>query len=59
MSRAPTSNPTTHRSAPAWIRRRARRLARAFQLSRRDAVANAWHDWTRFNPGADRRAAPF
>lgn len=42
-------------SASAWIKRRARRLARAFQISRREAVANAWQDWTYFNPGAARR----
>lgn len=49
----------THRTAAAWIRRRARRLARAFQLGRHEAVANAWQDWTYFNIGAARRAAPF
>lgn len=37
-------------SATAWIRRRARRLMRAFQISRREAVANAWLDWSHFHP---------
>ena len=54
-----TLNELNCRNARSWIRRRARRLARAFQLSRREAVANAWQDWTHFNLGAARRAAPF
>lgn len=44
--------PYSSRSPSAWIRRRARRLARAYNLSRREAVKNAIIDWTHFNPGA-------
>lgn len=43
-----TRTPATHLSASAWIKRRARRLVRAFQISRSEAVANAWLDWTHF-----------
>ena len=39
-----TRPPVTHLSASAWIKRRARRLVRVFQISRREAVANAWLD---------------
>lgn len=46
MSRAPVA----HQSASAWIKRRARRLVRAFHISRREAVANAWQDWLHFYP---------
>jgi hypothetical protein len=45
-----TRPPATHQSAGAWIKRRARRLVRAFQISRREAVANAGIDWTDFRP---------
>ncbi len=45
-----TRPPITHLSASAWIKRRARRLVRAFQISRREAVANAWMDWMHFYP---------
>jgi len=41
----------------SWIKRRARRLVQAFHISRREAVANAWLDWTHFYPtthGAER-----
>lgn len=34
----------------AWVKRRARRLVRAFQITRREAVANAVIDWLRFRP---------
>ena len=54
-----TARASLYLSAPrrplTWIKRRARRLARAFQINRREAVANAWQDWTYFNPGAARR----
>lgn len=45
-----TRTPVTHLSASAWIKRRARRLVRAFQISRREAVASAVTDWFMFNP---------
>lgn len=48
-------------SQQAWIKRRARRLMRAFQISRREAVANAWQDWSHFypnTPGAARHTEP-
>ena len=34
----------------AWIKRRARRLVHAFQITRREAVANAVIDWSDFCP---------
>ena len=40
----------SQQSANAWIKRRARRLVKAFQISRREAVANAWQDWAQFHP---------
>lgn len=40
------------RSPQAWIRRRARRLARAYNLSRREAIKNAIIDYSHFQPGA-------
>lgn len=43
---------TPSRSPASWIRRRARRLARAYNLSRRAAIKNAIVDWMHFNPGA-------
>ncbi|QSI33323.1 hypothetical protein GNX71_28665 [Variovorax sp. RKNM96] len=39
-----------------WVRRRARRLERFYQVSRREAVANAWQDWASFHPIAARSA---
>lgn len=36
----------------SWIKRRARRLARFYVISRREAVASAADDWTVFNPAA-------
>lgn len=45
-----TRPPVAHPSASAWIKRRARRLVRAFHISRREAVANAWLDWSHFYP---------
>jgi hypothetical protein len=34
----------------SWVKRRARRLALVYRISRRDAVANAAIDWSHFNP---------
>lgn len=34
----------------AWIKRRARRLASGFGITRRDAVANAFLDYASFHP---------
>ena len=34
----------------SWIKRRARRLERAYAMSRRDALLNARIDWTHFHP---------
>lgn len=42
--------PIARQSASAWIKRRARRLVRAFHISRREAIANAWQDWSHFYP---------
>lgn len=39
------------RSPQAWIRRRARRLAHAYNLSRREALKNAIIDYSHFQPG--------
>lgn len=36
----------------SWIKRRARRLAHFFAVSRSEAVQSAAHDWTIFNPAA-------
>lgn len=47
-SRCPL-RPHTHLS---WIKRRARSLAQAYQITRREAVANARLDWSHFNPCA-------
>jgi hypothetical protein len=44
----PTNSPPVTRLA--WIKRRARRLACAFGITRRDALANAWQDWTHLYP---------
>lgn len=41
---------SARQSAVAWIKRRARRLASAFDIPRHEAVANAWQDWTQFHP---------
>lgn len=35
-----------------WIKRRARRLERAFQISRREAIENARIDWACFQPAS-------
>lgn len=34
----------------SWIKRRARCIALAFQVNRREAVASAAGDWHMFNP---------
>jgi len=34
----------------SWINRRSRRLVQAFQITRREAVANACIDWMHFYP---------
>lgn len=36
----------------SWIKRRARCIALAFQVNRREAVASAAGDWFMFNPTA-------
>ncbi|TXT37429.1 MAG: hypothetical protein FD135_3605 [Comamonadaceae bacterium] len=36
----------------SWIKRRARCIAMAFQVNRREAVASAAGDWHMFNPTA-------
>lgn len=51
-SRRPSS-----RSPQAWIRRRARRLARAYNLTQREALKNAIIDWAHFQPGAPTTSA--
>jgi len=43
-------NDTLRRNGSTWIKRRARRLVQAFQISRREAVANALLDWTHLYP---------
>lgn len=52
MMHAPAlpGNEALPRNGRAWIKRRARRLVRAFQITRREAVANAVIDWTDFCP---------
>lgn len=52
MTTAPAlpGNGVLRSNAPAWIKRRARRLVRAFQIDRREAVATAWQDWSHFHP---------
>lgn len=40
------------RSQAGWIKRRARRLAQAFAITRREALLNACTDWCFFNIGA-------
>lgn len=42
--------PLAQRNPLAWIKRRARRLARAFNLTRREAVHCAAIDWSHFMP---------
>lgn len=51
-----TRRPFSSRSPQAWIRRRARRLARAFRLSHREALECAIDDWNAFNPRAIKAA---
>lgn len=36
----------------SWIKRRARRIEHRFQVSRREALSCALHDWHAFNPNA-------
>lgn len=51
--RAPAARcPLPTRSPIAWIKRRARRLARAYDIERHEAVENAFMDWSLFNPTA-------
>lgn len=38
------------RTRLTWIKRRARCIALAYQIDRREAVANAALDWHSFNP---------
>jgi len=42
---------TSTRSPQAWVRRRARRLVRAYNLSPREAIRTALIDWTHFRAG--------
>lgn len=39
---------TTSTPRLVWIKRRARRLQRAYQVSRRMAIYDAWIDWINF-----------
>lgn len=43
-------NEALRRNGRAWVKRRARRLLRAFQITRREAVAYALLDWIHFRP---------
>lgn len=43
-------NDVLRSNGASWIKRRARRLVQAFQITRREAVANAWIDWHMFKP---------
>lgn len=52
-ARAPLPPYLTRTARPlSWIKLRARRLERAFSVTRREAVTSAGQDWTRFNPTA-------
>lgn len=46
-------------SAPRllWIKRRARRLQRFYQVPRRMAIFDAWIDWINFNGAANENIA--
>lgn len=50
---APQSpSPVSPTQPLAWIKRRAKRLAAAYRISRHDAVTNAAIDWSHLHPAS-------
>lgn len=52
FTRAPLAPRSPSINRLSWIKRRARCIALAFQVNRREAVASAAGDWFMFNPTA-------
>ena len=52
FTRAPFAPRSPSNTRLSWIKRRARCIALAFQVNRREAVASAAGDWLMFNPTA-------
>jgi hypothetical protein len=52
FTRAPFAPRSPSIARLSWIKRRARCIALAFQVNRREAVASAAVDWFMFNPTA-------